>query len=105
MQSILQKILSKRGVKYEDLDKEELVQFEQWDTILAKEELTLKDLKEFCSSQVGIIESKWKDYNEDNTKKAELIPYHTVYKTLLEAISSPQSSRIQLEKQLLEMIK
>jgi len=71
---------------------------------ISKEELTLEDVKQFCATQTDIIEGKWKDYGLENVKKAELIPYHTVYKTLLEAIDSPKSAREQLEKHLNQLL-
>jgi len=106
MHNLIEKLLFKRGIKdLKELDTEEKQTFENWQTILSKEELTLEDVKQFCASQVDIIENKWKDYNTDNAKKAELIPYHTCYKTLLLAIDSPRSARENLENQLLQMIK
>ena len=104
--NLLSKLLEKRGIKSaNDLDQDEKKDFDNWQAILSKEELTISDLKEFCDSQLGIIEGKWQDYDIKNTKKAELIPYHTVYKTLLAVIKSPQVAREQLEKQLTELLK
>ena len=106
MHNLIEKLLNKRGIKnIEELDKDEKETFEGWQSILSKEELTIGDVKQFCQSQVDVIENKWKDYNTENEKKAELIPYHTVYKTLLLAIDSPRSARENLENQLLQMIK
>ena len=47
---------------------------------------------------------KWKDLDTLNAKKAELIPYHVVYKTLLAAIESPKSAREALEIQLNQLL-
>lgn len=103
--NILDKILQKRGIKSVDqLSPEEKVTFEGWRKVLAKDELTLDDIKEFCQLQIDIIEGKWKDYNLDNSKKAEFIPYHTVYKALLQVISSPKVEREQLEAQLNQLL-
>ena len=106
MHNILSKLLAKRGIKdVTELDKEERIQFEVWHGILSKENLTLEDIKNFCQSQIEVIEGKWKDFNIKQNKKAEWIPYHTVYSTLLLAIESPKVARANLEKQLLELIK
>ena len=101
MLGILHKLLQKRGIESLDqLTTEEKKDFDTWEKILSKEELTVEDIKRFCSTQCEIIETKWQDYSVEQSKKAELIPYHTVYKTLLAAIDSPKAAREQLEQQL-----
>jgi len=101
MKGILQKLLNKRGIESLDqLSDEEQGTYKQWNQILSKDELTIGDIREFCQSQCNIIEGKWKDYDLPNEKKAELIPYHTVYKTLLAVTDSPKVAREQLEEHL-----
>lgn len=104
MLDILNKLLQKRGVKYEELDTEEKKQFDDWKLVLTKEELSVQDIKDFCQSQVDYIESKWADLNSDESKKAGLIPYHTVYKLLLKVIESPRSAREGLAKNLTQLL-
>jgi len=106
MHNLIEKLFHKRGIEdLKELDAEEKQTFENWQSILSKEELTIEDVKQFCGSQIDIIEGKWKDYNLENNKKSELIPYHTCYKTILLAIDSPKSARENLEKTLVQMIK
>ena len=106
MHKLLQKLLNKRGIEnFEDLSKEEKITFKEWDGVLSKEELTIEDVKTFCQTQCEIIEGKWKDYSFGKEEKAELIPYHTTYKTLLTAINSPKLTREALERQLTELTK
>ena len=106
MKDILAKILRKRGLNsVEELDKDEKQTFQNWQAVLSKDELTIEDVKNFCQSQVDVIEGKWADLNTSQDKKAELIPYHTVYKTLLLAIDSPKAQRENLENQLNNLIK
>ena len=106
MHSLLTKFFQKRGIESIDkLDKEEKQAFEQWQLILTKEELTVEDIKKFCRTQIEIIEGKWSDLNLEQTKKAELIPYHTVYSILLKAIQSPKAARESLEIQLNQLLK
>lgn len=105
MQSLLAKFLRKRNITNPDqLSPDERKTFDHWETVLGKRELSIDDLKQFCAARIDHIETKWKDLSVDNAKKAELIPYHTVYKTLLAAINAPESERIALEKVLLQMI-
>ena len=104
MTDILNKLLQKRGVQYDELDIEEKKQFDNWKLVLTKDELTTQDIKDFCQSQVDVIEGKWQDLNLEQIKKAELIPYHTVYNLLLKVIDSPKEARSALEKNLLQLI-
>lgn len=104
MKDILNRLLAKRGLKIEELEQEEKETFEQWNAVLSKDELTLDDIKQFCQTQCEVIEGKWRDYNLENIRKAELIAYHTVYKTLLMAIGSPKSARENLEKHLQQLL-
>ena len=104
--SILTKLLEKRKIKdVNELDKEERQQFDDWQKILSKEELTIDDVKKFCETQLEIIENKWKDYDIPQAKKAEWITAHTIYKTLLQIIESPKVGKEQLEQYLNELIK
>ena len=103
--NILEKLLFKRGIKsVDELSGEEKKTFENWRKILSKDQLTLEDIKMFCQTQINVIETRWKDYGTEQNKKAELIPYHTIYRTLLQVIESPQKERSQLEIQLEQML-
>lgn len=112
--NILDKFLKARGLKSPDeLDNTpnsdgsptEKQTFEKWRKVLSQGEvLTVEQIKEFCQSQVAIIEMKWKDMTVDNIKKAEMIPYHTIYKTLEQAMSAPKAEREQLEATLNQLI-
>lgn len=104
MKEILNKILVKRGLRLEELDPEEQKTFEEWQAVLVKDELTVPDIKNFLQSQVDVIEGKWVDLNLEQSKKAELIPYHTVYKLLLKVIDSPKEARSALEKNLTQLL-
>lgn len=105
MHNLLTRLFQKRGIsKFDDLDEAEKKTYEDWQAVLSKDELTLSDVKSFCQHQISTIEGMWKDYNTTQVKKAELIPYHTVYKTLLTAIDSPKVAREALEKNLQQIL-
>ena len=105
MHPLIEKLLFKRKIKdFEELDKDEKETFESWQKVLTTDELTVENIKDFCRYQIDVIEGKWKDLEKTNVMKAELIPYHTVYKVLLLAIDSPKATREALEKNLNQMI-
>ena len=114
MHPLLQKWLKKRKIKSpEELDNTpmpdgsptEKESFEQMTTVLAKKELTLADIEEFCQGQVGIIELKWADHDVSSDKKNALIPYHTVYNAILNTIKGHQETREAVERQLQDALK
>lgn len=88
----------------DELTREERATYEMYEAILARKEMTLADLKEFLAAQISIIENKWRDLNLAQDKKAELVPYHTVYRIILQAIDAPQAERAALEKVLLQQV-
>lgn len=105
MHNSIEKLLHQRGIQSPDqLDPEEKKTFENWQLVLNKSELSTSDIQTFCRSQISVIENKWKDLETPNIKKAELIPYHVVYKTLLAAIESPKAARESLEIHLNQLI-
>jgi len=105
MHNLISDLFKKRGIKdVTELSEEEKNDFKNWQAILSKEELTIEDIKKFCQTQCDVIKGKWQDYNTRSEEKAELIPYFTVYNTLLAAIDSPKVAREALEKQLVELI-
>lgn len=106
MHALLEKFLKNKGInEVKNLTPEEKEVFDGYAKILSKKDVTISDIEEFCRNQVGLIEMKWRDYDIPAEKKAEFIPYHTVYKSLLAVIKSPQVAREQLERYLNEMLK
>ena len=106
MHSLLEKLFKKNGIdSLQDLSDEERKEFDRSRLILSKEELTVKEIKEFCRIQLDIINGRWSDYNIDHSKKSELIPYYTVYNLLLKAIDGPKIAREAEEKRLTALLK
>lgn len=113
--NILERFLKSRGLKSPDeLDDTpntdgtptEKETYEKWRKILSKgDQLSVDDIKAFLQGQIGIIEMKWKDVNLEQSKKAELIPYHTVYKTLEQVMTAPKAEREQLEVYLNQLLR
>lgn len=100
--SILTKYLEKIGVKgQEDLSKEEQDVFERYKRILSGETITVDTIKEFCQSQVKIIESQCDGKTPlSNLQQASL----HIYLNILKAIDAPQSERESLERHLIQII-
>lgn len=105
MNILLEKLLRKRGIEdINSLDVEEKKDFDNWQKILSKDTLTAEDIRNFCQAQKDVIQGKWTDLSLDNSKKAEFIPYFTVYSLLLQVMDSPKKERESLENMLLNLI-
>ena len=105
MHNLLSKLFQKKGIdSVENLEKEERTIFDNYEKILSKRELTVEEIKIFLQQQIGIIETKWRDYDIAQIKKAELLPYHTVYKSILGALTAPEQERSALEKYLIQLL-
>jgi hypothetical protein len=105
MHSLIERLMKKRGINNpQELQLEEKKTFDEWQLILNKEQLETDDIVAFIRAQIGVIENKWKDLDVPTAKKADLIPYHVVYKTLLAAIESPSHARKALEIQINQLL-
>ena len=102
--SILSRLLEKRGVTEDELSGDEKVQFNQWKKTLSEEEISVDKIKEFCQKMVGVVEGKWRSWDLTNEQKAQMLPYHTVYKAIIDVINGSKVEREQLEEFLQKLI-
>lgn len=106
MHELLEKLFLQRGIKNtKDLSPEEREDFDRSNAILSKEGLEVKDIKKFCEIQIAIIKQKWGDYNINSKEKGDLVPYFTVYSSILGAMDGPRVAREAEEKRLEAMLK
>jgi len=105
MHNLLTKLLQKRRIKdITELSKEEKADVDKWQKILSEEEITVDKIVAFCKAQIKIIETNWKNLDNQSTKNERLIVLHTVYSTLIEVIGAPKIERETLEKYLNDLL-
>ena len=98
----LTKLLTKRGIDdIEQLSPEEKEQFQKWKLILTGNTVTVDSLKEFCQSQIRVIESRCDGVAPLTTLQQACIH---VYINLLKAIEAPEAERESLEKYLTQIV-
>lgn len=103
--SLLSKLLQKRGIKSEnDLSIEEKAVFDKYKLILTGETVTIESLKEFCATQLKIIESKFATGDNSDKKDAYYKAAMHIYINLLQAINAPEIERAGLERYLNSLI-
>lgn len=99
---VLSKLLEKRGIeKVEDLTPEEKAKFDKWKLVLTGASVTIDTLKEFCQSQIRIIESKCDGVTSLTTLQQASMH---VYINLLKAIEAPEAERDSLERYLTQIV-
>ena len=101
MHPILSKLLKKRKIETVDkLSPEERSDFDRWNKILSKDEVSVSDVAEFCRIQIRTIEGQWRDLGNSTQKNERLISMHTVYNAILGSLTSSKAERESLENYL-----
>lgn len=101
--SLLTQWLTKKGIeKEEDLSPEEKIVYIKYRHILSGETVSLSTIKEFCKSQISIIEGKIAN-GIDRPTDIQIASLH-VYLNLLRAIEAPEAERESLERHLTQII-
>lgn len=104
MHELINKLLKKRGVTFEQLDESERAQLEKWKSILSGKEVTLQDVQEFCDRQITLIEMKF-DIGNTSVLNDRLVLLHSVYRKLKSVVSdNSEKKREKLEAELTAMI-
>lgn len=105
MHTLLEKLLSKRGIKdVTELKEEERETFDKWQATLTAKKLEVDDLRRFCEAQKSMIEGRWRDQSNEPMLNERLITQHVVYSLLIEVMEKPSSERAALEKRLHDML-
>jgi len=104
--NILSKLLQKRGIKdVTELNKEERIEFDNWQNVLDKEEVTIENITDFCVGAMNAIEVQFGDMDIPNDKMAKLTLQHSIYKKLKDMINAPRVERESLVEYLTNLLK
>jgi hypothetical protein len=104
MHTLLQKLLEKRGIDIKELQPEEKKTYDNWNSVLQGETVTVEKIADFCKRQLGAIEEKWDNLDNTSLKNERLMYQHTMYSKLLRLITAEERERLQLEKYLNDLI-
>ena len=105
MHFLLEKLFKKRGIKdINDLDQAEKETYDKWEKILGESEMTVDKIKEFCQSQLNVIEEQLKSFDNTLQKNERLVIYFNVYKAIMDLTKSPVAERESLIKYLNQLI-
>lgn len=101
--SLLDKLMEKRGIKrYEDLSADEKAVYDRQKLVLTGKTVTLKNLEDFCRSQISLIEDKFAAAETANDVYLKACLH--VYLNLLKAIDAPKIERESMERYLISLI-
>jgi hypothetical protein len=105
MHALLEKLLLKRKItSVANLTPDEKEQYDRWESVLGEGEMTVDKMRDFCSSQIGVIKGQMKGLDNSQLKNERLIVYLNVYDTMLTLIDSPRAEREALEKYLNQLL-
>lgn len=104
MNDLLSKLLGKRGIRIDELSKEEAVDFDRWGKILSTKTVTIADLKEYLAHQLSLTEDQLDDMHNSELLVERLNILRSIYRKMIKFIDSPQIERENLEKHLKQLI-
>lgn len=98
--SVLNDLLDKLKLKYEDLSAEEKKTYEEYAQVLSQPEVTIDDLKAFIPAQLKRLQSEQNDYR--NTEKKDLFLKAQIrnLEMIYAFIQGPEARRKWLEETL-----
>lgn len=100
----LSKLLEKRGINsVKELTQEEKATFDRYKIILSGETVSVDKIKEFCKTQIQLIEERISS-QATNLSSPYLAPCLHVYLNILRAIEAPEKERELLEQHLTQLI-
>ena len=111
MHVLLEKLLTKRGIKEStDISEEklpgqqsELEVFKEWDKILSRDEkISVENIKEFCEKRINEIQKNIRNPEGKDLEKLALM--FDVFSSFIEAIDAPKSERERLELYIKSLI-
>ena len=103
--TLIQKLLEKKGIsKITELSPDERTEYDRWQAVIEGSEITVPKIKEFCESQIRLIESKYSSGEATDKQDVYLRASLHIYLNLVKLINSPEIERNNLEKYLTTLI-
>ena len=102
---LIHKILEKKGInKITELSHDERVEYDRWNAIIEGSEITVPKIKEFCESQIRLIEGRYASGDATDKQDIMLRASLHIYLNLIKLIDSPEIERGNLEKYLTQIL-
>lgn len=106
LSSLIQGIMDKKGIsKITELTPDEKTEYERWQAIMDGSEMTVAKIKEFCESQIRIIEGRYASGETTDKQDTFLRASLHIYLNLIALINSPETERVNLEKYLTQLLR
>ena len=105
LSTLIQKILEKKKInKISELSPDEKVEYDRWNAIIEGSEITVPKIKEFCESQIRLIEGRYASGEATDKQDIMLRASLHIYLNLIKLIDSPEIERGNLEKYLSQIL-
>jgi 5-bromo-4-chloroindolyl phosphate hydrolysis protein len=97
---LLDQLLEKLGLKFENLSKEERATYVEWAKILSKTDITIEDLKKVLPKELERANTELRNYENLPKKQVFYQAYASLLATLTQMIVTPASQRQALQAHL-----
>lgn len=104
MHKSLEKLMKQKGLTLETLSDEEKKDFDRWNKTLSNPKITVDNIREFCTQQKEIIETKWADLDNTTQKNDRLVLMHTIYSKIARVTEADKVERESLERYLNSLV-
>ena len=105
MHTLLSKLLQKRNIdKTEDLLPEEKADFDRWDKILQRPDVSTNEIKTLCEFEIGEVESQLANLDNSHKKNERLAILLTVWRKIERLIEGNKAEREALEEYLQKLL-
>lgn len=98
--SVLNNLLDKLHLKYEDLTPDEKKTYDEYSQVLSQPEVTIDDLKAFIPSQLKRLQSEQNDYRNTEKKDLFLKAHIRNLEMIFAFIQGPEARKKWLEETL-----
>jgi len=102
---MLQKLLDKINLKYEDLTEDERRTYNEWDSAFSRPDVSIDDLKKFLPTYLDGLENQLNDYANSKEKDIYLKSAIRNAKMMLAFITGPEKRREWVKQNLEQRIK
>jgi len=102
---MLQSLLDKFGVKYEDLTTAEKETLKQWTQALSQKELTLTDVKDYVRTLIEGVERELANYNLEKNQDLFLKARLKNYLMISDFLTGPEKAHKYIEQSLQNLTK
>ena len=105
MHTLLTKLLEKRNIKTtKELEVEEKADFDRWDSILQRPDISKEDVEALCEFEIGEMEKELSNLSNTHRKNERLVILLTVWRKIQRLMEGNRAEREALEEYIQKLL-